>query len=173
MTHAQEQELCRLVSWRLRGWRQHPDWEDIYSEGLLLAWRSYSGSEGKPHERRIAMATGAARYAYNQWCRRWYGQVGNSRVNCEVQRERPEVSLDMLAEAKIRSFEPRLLNRLEGQWLWKRVAAICTAREQQIIEALVLKGETQRAAAARLGITRGGLDATYREGVRKCRERLR
>lgn len=168
MTVAEEKQFFNLVRWRNKQWRSDPDWEDILSESLLLAWCRYRRGEGIEHHRLTALSVSASRFGWVNWRRRWCGRTADGKVREPL----ATVSLDDPSEVPSAPFEAQALSQMEAERIWEAARQVCPPRQLQALEAIAGRGLTYSECAAEMGIARGAAGQCYQLALKKCREAL-
>jgi len=148
-----DRDLFRLVAWTLASYRTHPDWDDLFQEGLIRAWRSLAGAVTVAHARTRVVK--AARWGADEYLR-----SGPHR-----HRERSLTGWD----ASQPDFAATLVERLDRR---RRVALALAAmqpRERRLVLLRTQEGLTFQQIAAREGVSLGRVHQIVQRGLARAR----
>ena len=175
VTAEEEKTFWRVTRWALRNWESSPDYDDILSEALLEAWRSYRKKQEAGHPFPLCVVRRAAEMGPAQWLRRWVGRPGR---NCAA-RLVPKVSFEDLRllgrdedECTLiphsEGFETELVDRLA---IWQQVERACTPRQVEVLRH-IMTGLTMAETARVLGIKHRGVEFHYYGALARLRQQM-
>lgn len=157
-----QDEIDRVVKSRLGRWQQHPDWEDIYQEGRIAAWRAVQ-AKGRPH----GWKTLADRAAGRALCD--FLRSARNRLRQYGQRHSPVVQHEPLPdELEVADFAAAVIDRVAFQ---QRLAEL-TAAQRAVVLLHLGQGLTLQETARRLGISRNSAKERLNGALRRCRCRM-
>ena len=137
LSPAEETSFVRLVRWRVRQWRDDPDYEDILAESYLTAWESYLTALDRGMECPLSYAVKGAAWGPPAWRRRWFGDWRAKSV-----RAFECVPLDEARDVPVPPASGVVLDRVEGAALWEHLRRYATPRQVIVLERLFLREET-------------------------------
>lgn len=171
-------ELRRVVRYALRSWWGHPEYEDLYSEGLLQAWRVLTRSEAA-RAAWTTIAVKAARYQALEYLRSRRSGLLDWRRGTEPERPIPLSSLIGYDGEPADADELDALLPTEGgidaadaRLQWDLVRGRLTKRQRRALFLVVGQEMSLEKAAEQLGCSHFTVAAAVREGIHASREAL-
>lgn len=175
-----------LVKWALRGWRDHPEFEDLCQNALVQAWLTVERlrRSGQP----LAESTVVVNQA--RWSVRRYLRSPQALNRLPNSRSRPPpqiISLDgLLAQYREEGrdldqqqrifrqddFAPALTERLAAAEHWRSLLRHSTERERQALYLRLQEGVSYREAGVRMGVGATRAEQLVKRAVDRYRERL-